>query len=173
MKISNLGRLFRSQKGFNDTFAMISLNRFFDSKLHVWSVLHVNPLGGPPKNRKNAILAKWMYFYSRWLYVKTSFLEGLFRSQKGFNNTFAMISLNRFFDSKLTLWSTLHVNPLGGPPKNRKNAFLAKWTYFYPRWLYVKTSLLEGLFRSQKGFNDTFAMISLNPFFDSNIDSLK
>ena len=101
MKINNLGRLFRSQKGFNDTFAMISQNRFFDSKLHVWSVLHVNPLGGPPKNRKNAFLAKWTYFYPRWLYVKTSLLEGLFRSQKGFNDTFAMISLNRFFDSKI------------------------------------------------------------------------
>ena len=32
---------------------------------------------------------------------------------------------------------------------------------------------MEGLFRSQKGFNDTFAMISLNRFFDSKIASLK
>ena len=32
MKRRNLEALFRSQKGFNDTFAMTSLNRFFDSK---------------------------------------------------------------------------------------------------------------------------------------------
>ena len=37
----------------------------------------------------------------------------------------------------------------------------------------MKRGNLEGLFRSQKGFNDTFAMTSLNRFFDSNNDFLK
>ena len=36
----------------------------------------------------------------------------------------------------------------------------------------MKIRTLEGLFRSQKGFNGTFVMISLNRFFDSEIDFL-
>ena len=43
---------FRSQKGFNDTLEDIILNRFFDSKLHFRSILHVNPLGRPPTKLK-------------------------------------------------------------------------------------------------------------------------
>ena len=37
----------------------------------------------------------------------------------------------------------------------------------------MKKRNLEGWFRSQKGFNDTFAMTSLNRFFDSKNDFLK
>ena len=108
MKINIFGRLFRSQKGFNDTFAMISLNRFFDSKLHVWSVLHVKRSGGPPKNRKNAILAKWMYFYPRC-------------SQKNFNDTFAMISLMDFlFWIQNWFWRILLANASNWAPKKLK-----------------------------------------------------
>ena len=56
MKTRNLESLFRSQKGFNDTLAITSLNRFFDSKIDFLKHFTRKSLGrAPSKSKKKQI----------------------------------------------------------------------------------------------------------------------
>ena len=91
MKTSNLGKLFRSQKGFNDTFAMIPLNRFFDSKLHVWSVLHVNPL------KERSQIPLWDFWISNFSRNFEIFYLGKYLSKNNFKHSVLKLRIYTFW----------------------------------------------------------------------------
>ena len=60
---------FRSQNVFDDTLEDIALNRLFDSQSYFRSILHLNPLGGPHKNRK-----KWNFFQNKRTFTRKDYM---------------------------------------------------------------------------------------------------
>ena len=74
--------------------------------------------------------------------MKRRNVEGLFRSQKGFNDTLAMTSLNRFFDSKNDFLKDFTRESLGQvPQKSRKYDFFKLKILLPPIIINEKTQL--------------------------------
>ena len=74
--------------------------------------------------------------------MKRRNLEGLFRSQKGFNDTFGMTSLNRFFDSKNDFLKDFTRKSLERvPPKSKKYDFFKLKVLLPPMIINEKTQL--------------------------------
>ena len=88
--------------------------------------------------------------------MKTRNLESLFRSQKGFNDTFAMPSLDQFSNSKNDFLKNLHVNPLDGRPQNRKKYDFFKLKVLLPPMIINEMTQLGGFVSVSKRFERYF-----------------